>query len=422
MPIVARLRHRDGNWRTVEAIGRRRSQDGEWVVVVNYRDVTDQRLLQEQLLHAQKLESIGRLAGGVAHDFNNLLTAIGGYSEFLVASFDDDDPRRADALEIVRASDRAAALTSQLLAFSRHQVLLAEILDLGDVVEELERLISGLLGDDVELSTSVTPGCRVRADGGQIEQVITNLVLNARDAMPAGGKVELAVSCIDGEVELTVTDTGVGMDAETIPHIFEPFFTTKDAGKGTGLGLATVYGIVKQSGGGISVTSEPGEGSTFRIVLPLSIDDDPVPVERLERTIERNAIEGVLLAEDEETIRSLVGEVLTRSGYKVFAAPNGDEAIRLLEQHLGEIDLLLTDVVMPGMSGPDLARAAARLSPNLRVLYTSGHASEPDEAFEDPDVAFIGKPFSPTELVSKVRDVLDTPVGTTDARRCSRVR
>ena len=409
MPIVARLRHRDGNWRTVEAIGRRRSQDGEWVVVVNYRDVTDQRLLQEQLLHAQKLESIGRLAGGVAHDFNNLLTAIGGYSEFLVASFDDDDPRRADALEIVRASDRAAALTSQLLAFSRHQVLLAEILDLGDVVEELERLISGLLGDDVELSTSVTPGCRVRADGGQIEQVITNLVLNARDAMPAGGKVELAVTCIDGEVELTVTDTGVGMDAETVPHIFEPFFTTKDAGKGTGLGLATVYGIVKQSGGGISVTSEPGEGSTFRIVLPLSVDDDPVPVERLERTTERNAIEGVLVAEDEETIRSLLGEVLTRSGYKVFAAPNGDEAIRLLKQHLGEIDLLLTDVVMPGMSGPDLARAAARLSPNLRVLYTSGHASEPDEAFEDPDVAFIGKPFSPAELVSKVRDVLDTP-------------
>jgi CheY-like chemotaxis protein len=204
-----------------------------------------------------------------------------------------------------------------------------------------------------------------------------------------------------------VRDTGVGIDAETIPHIFEPFFTTKDAGKGTGLGLATVYGIVKQSGGGISVTSAPGEGSTFRIVLPLSIDDDPVPVERLERTVERNAIEGVLLAEDEETIRSLVGEVLTRSGYKVFAAPNGEEAIRLLGQHAGEIDLLLTDVVMPGMRGPDLARAAARLNPNLRVLYTSGYASEPDEAFEDPDVAFIGKPFSPKELVSKVRDVLD---------------
>jgi two-component system cell cycle sensor histidine kinase/response regulator CckA len=201
-------------------------------------------------------------------------------------------------------------------------------------------------------------------------------------------------------------DTGVGMDADTIDHVFEPFFTTKP-GKGTGLGLATVYGIVKQSGGGISVTSQPGEGSTFRVVLPLSVEDEPAPIERVERPVERKGTEGVLLADDEETIRSLVGEVLTRSGYKVFAAPNGDEAIRLLAQHVGEIDLLLTDVVMPGMGGPDLARAAARLSPNLRVLYTSGYASEPDEAFEDPDVAFIGKPFSPMELVSKVRDVLD---------------
>jgi two-component system, cell cycle sensor histidine kinase and response regulator CckA len=247
----------------------------------------------------------------------------------------------------------------------------------------------------------------VRADGGQIEQVITNLVLNARDAMPSGGKVELVVNRVDTEVELTVRDTGVGMDAETISLIFEPFFTTKDVGKGAGLGLATVYGIIKQSGGGISVTSEPGEGSTFRIVLPLSVEDESAPVERVERPVQRNATEGVLLAEDEETIRSLVGEVLTRSGYKVFAAPNGDEAMRLLSQHVGEIDLLLTDLVMPGMGGPDLARAAARLSPNLRVLYTSGYASEPDQAFEDPDVAFIGKPFSPKELVSKVRDVLD---------------
>ena len=404
-PIEVRLQHRNGTWRTVEAIGRRRCQDGEWVVVVNYRDVTDQRLLREQLLHSQKLESVGRLAGGVAHDFNNLLTSIGGYSEFLVAGFDDDDPRRADALEIVRASDRAAALTSQLLAFSRHQVLLTEIVDLGEVVSELETLLSALLGDDIELSISVAPDCRVRVDRGQVEQVITNLALNARDAMPAGGKVQLAVSRVDLEVELTMRDTGVGMDPETINHVFEPFFTTKP-GKGTGLGLATVYGIVKQSGGGISVTSEPGEGSTFRVVLPLSFDHEPAPIERVERPMERNGTEGVLLAEDEETIRSLVGEVLARSGYKVFAAPNGEEAIRLLAQHLGEIDLLLTDVVMPGMGGPDLARAAARLSPNLRVLYTSGYASEPDEAFEDPDVAFIGKPFSPKELVSKVRDVL----------------
>jgi PAS domain S-box-containing protein len=403
-PTEFRLRHRDGSWRTVEAIGRRRRQDGEWVIVVNYRDVTDQRLLQEQLLQSQKLEAVGRLAGGVAHDFNNLLTAIGGYSRFLVAGFDDDDPRREDALEIVRASDRAAALTGQLLAFSSRQVLLTEVLDLGEVVGGLENLLSHVLGESVGLSTSIEPGCRVRAARGQVEQVITNLALNARDAMPAGGTVELAVRRVDGGVELSVCDSGVGMDPETISHVFEPFFTTKHAGKGTGLGLATVYGIVTQSGGEISIASELGEGSTFRVLLPLSAEDTTVPVEREERPVERTGTEGVLVAEDEDTIRRLVGEVLRRNGYKVFAAPNGDEAIRLLGEHEGEIDLLLTDVVMPGMSGPDLARAASKLKPSLRVLFTSGYA---DEEFEDQDVQFIGKPFSPHALVSKVREVLD---------------
>ena len=406
-PIEFRLRHRDGSWRMVEAIGRRRRQDGEWVVVVNYRDVTDQRQLQEQLLHSQKLEAVGRLAGGIAHDFNNLLTAIGGYSQFLAAGFEADDPRREDALEIVRASDRAAALTSQLLAFSRRQVLLAEVLDLGEVVAGLESLLSRLLGDSVELSTSVAQGCVVRADRGQLEQVITNLALNARDAMPSGGRVEVAVGCRNGDVELIVRDSGVGMTSEMISHAFEPFYTTKDPGKGTGLGLATVYGIVTQSGGEISITSQPGEGSTFHVVLPLSADDATVPVEREERPEERTGTEGVLLAEDEETIRRLVGEVLTRSGYKVFAGSNGDEALRLLQEHADEIDLLVTDVVMPGMSGPDLARAASRLKPSLRILFTSGYTSEPDEAFDDPDVEFIGKPFSPQALVAKVQEVLD---------------
>ena len=406
-PIEFKLQHRDGSWRRVEAIGRRRRQDGEWVVVINYRDVTDQRQLQEQLLHSQKLEAVGRLAGGIAHDFNNLLTAIGGYSQFLAAGFDDDDPRRADALEIVRASDRAAALTSQLLAFSRRQVLSAEVLDLGEVVAGLESLLSRLIGDSVELSTSVVPGCLIRADRGQLEQVITNLALNARDAMPTGGTVEVAVRCLDGEVELIVRDSGVGMSPETIAHAFEPFYTTKDEGKGTGLGLATVYGIVTQSGGEISITSQPGEGSAFRVVLPRSAEDAEVPVAREERPPGRTGTEGVLLAEDEETIRRLVGEVLERSGYKVFAASNGEEALRLLEEHSGEIDLLVTDVIMPGMSGPDLARAASRLEPSLRILFTSGYTSQPDEAFDDPDVAFIGKPFSPQALVAKVQEVLD---------------
>jgi PAS domain S-box-containing protein len=402
-PTEFRLRHKDDSWRIVEAIGRRRRQDGEWVVVVNYRDVTDQRLLQEQLMQSQKLEAVGRLAGGVAHDFNNLLTAIGGYSQFLVAGFDDDDPRREDALEIVRASDRAAALTSQLLAFSSRQVLLTEVLDLGEVAGGLENFLSHVLGN-IELSTALEPGCRVRANRGQVEQVITNLVLNARDAMPAGGKVELSVRRVDGDVELSVRDSGVGMDAETITHVFEPFFTTKLAGKGTGLGLASVYGIVTQSGGEIAIASQPGEGSTFRILLPPSTEDTTVAVEREERPAERAGSEGVLLAEDEDTIRRLVGEVLRRSGYKVFAAPNGDEAIRLLAEHESEIHLLLTDVVMPGMSGPDLARAASRLKPSLRVLFTSGYV---DEEFEGPEIEFIGKPFSPQALVAKVREVLD---------------
>jgi two-component system cell cycle sensor histidine kinase/response regulator CckA len=406
-PIEFRLRHRDGSWRTVEAIGRRRRQEGEWVVVVNYRDVTDQRQLREQLMHSQKLEAVGRLAGGIAHDFNNLLTAIGGYSEFLAAGFEDDDPRREDALEIVRASERAAALTSQLLAFSRRQVMLAQVLDLGEVVAGLGTLLSRLLGDGVELSTAVAPGCLVRADRGQLEQVITNLALNARDAMPSGGTVQIAVRSLDDQVELCVSDTGVGMDPETVALAFEPFFTTKEPGKGTGLGLATVYGIVTQSGGEISITSQLGQGSTFRVVLPLSTDDAAVPVEREERPAERTCTEGVLVAEDEETIRRLVGEVLGRSGYKVFAASNADEALRLLEEHGAAIDLLLTDVVMPGMSGPDLARAASRLQPSLRVLFTSGYTSEPDEAFDNPDVSFIGKPFSPQALVAKVQEVLD---------------
>ena len=333
-PIEFRLRHRDGSWRTVEAIGRRRRQDGEWVVVVNYRDVTDQRQLQEQLLHSQKLEAVGRLAGGIAHDFNNLLTAIGGYSQFLVAGFDDDDPRREDALEIVRASDRAAALTGQLLAFSRRQVLLAEVLDLGEVVRGLESLLSRLMGEGVELSTSVEPGCLVRADRGQLEQVITNLALNARDAMPSGGTVELTVRCLDGEVELTVSDSGVGMDrGDDCVTSSSRSSRPRDPGKGTGLGLSTVYGIVTQSGGDdLGRTREPGEGATFRVVLPC-------PAERASGVSGRaRGARGAGPAPRAccwpRTRRRSAGwsaRYWRRSGYKVFAAPNGDEALRLLE-------------------------------------------------------------------------------------------
>jgi two-component system, cell cycle sensor histidine kinase and response regulator CckA len=405
-PVEIRLRHRDGSWRTVEAVGRLRSHDGEPVVVVNYRDVTDQRSLREQLFHAQKLEAVGRLAGGIAHDFNNLLTAISGYGEFLASSFDDDDPRRADALEIVRAADRASALTAQLLTFSRRQVAETEVLDLGEVVLGLGRLLSRLLGEEVTLVTRADAGCLVRGDRGQLEQVLANLAVNARDAMPDGGTLEIAVRAEVDRVELVVTDTGTGIEPDALPHIFEPFFTTKEPGRGTGLGLATVYGIVAEAGGEVSASSEPGAGSVFRISLP-RVAETPAPQgPEATRPDERQGTETVLVAEDEETIRRLVTQVLSRSGYTVHVAASGDEALALLERERS-VDLLLTDVVMPGMSGPDLARAATATNPALRVLYTSGYASEPDEAFEDPDVEFIGKPFSPQALVAKVREVLD---------------
>lgn len=408
-PAELRLRHRDGSWRTIESVGRLRERDGQPVVVLNYRDVTERRELEEKLLHAQKLEAVGRLAGGVAHDFNNLLTAIGGYAEFLIAGFDADDPRRVDALEIARASDRAAALTSQLLAFSRRQVLRPEVLDLGEVVEGLANLLSRLLGAHVELTTSSEAGSLVRADRGQLEQVITNLAVNARDAMPAGGELSLAVRRIERDgsyVELAVADTGHGMDDETLSHAFEPFFTTKSEDQGTGLGLSTVYGIVAQSGGDVLVSSEAGVGTTFRVLLPLSEGGLAEPGERQVAPAQRGG-ETILLVEDEEMIRRLVRNVLMRSGYTVYDAPAAPDALELLRHHGGEIDLLLTDVVMPGMSGPSLAKIASDERPSLRVLFTSGYTNEPEEVLGAPDTAFLGKPFSPQDLVAKVREVLE---------------
>ena len=411
-PAELRLRHRDGTWRTIESVGRLRKQDGEPVVVLNYRDVTERKELEEKLLHAQKLEAVGRLAGGVAHDFNNLLTAIGGYAEFLIAGFDADDPRREDALEIARASDRAAALTGQLLAFSRRQVLRPEVLDVGEVVGGLENLLSRLLGADVELSTSADPGCLVEADRGQLEQVITNLAVNARDAMPGGGELTLGARRIERDgayVELTVVDTGHGMDADTLSHVFEPFFTTKSKDQGTGLGLSTVYGIVAQSGGDVLVESEPGSGATFRVLLPLCEGAVAAAEERPEAP-EAGGAETILLVEDEDMIRKLARDVLTRSGYTVYDAPTGARALEVLRGHEGEIDLLLTDVVMPGMSGPALARVAAGERPSLRVLFTSGYTNEPEAIVDDPDSGFLGKPFTPQELVAKVREVLEPQV------------
>jgi two-component system, cell cycle sensor histidine kinase and response regulator CckA len=408
-PLEFRLRHKDGTWRTVEAIVRLRIQRGERVIVSNYRDVTERLELQEQLLHSQKLEAVGRLAGGIAHDFNNLLTAIGGYTEFLIGGFEGDDPRREDALEIQRASERAAALTRQLLAFSRRQVLQPEVLDLGVVVADLESLLARLLGEDVELTSRVDAGCYVEADRGQLEQVITNLAVNSRDAMPEGGRLAISARRVDHEgephVELEVADTGTGMDPDTLTHLFEPFYTTKEKGKGTGLGLATVYGIVAQSGGDVLVESELEHGSSFRVLLPLAAAPVAQDAALAQPQLTLQGAETILLVEDEDTIRRLVRDVLGRSGYTVLDAPAGDPALELLRAN--EVDLLLTDVVMPGMSGPDLARIATGERPSIRVLFTSGYTNEPDELLADPDAAFIGKPFSPQSLVAKVREVLD---------------
>jgi PAS domain S-box-containing protein len=401
-----RLRHRDGSWRTVEAIGRRRRQEGEWVVVVNYRDVTQQRELQEQLLHSQKLEAVGRLAGGVAHDFNNLLTAIGGYSEFLAAGFEADDPRRDDALEIVRASARGAALTAQLLAFSRRQVMLSEVLELGDVVLGLKSLLSRLLGEGVELSTSVEPGCLVRADRGQLEQVITNLALNARDAMPSGGTVELVVRRLERAVELCVSDTGFGMDADTTAHAFEPFFTTKD--DGTGFGLATVYGIVKQSDGHIWLYSEPGAGTTFKLYFPIRSDGERVAPAPEPVAVGVHGTETILLVEDEDLLRPSVARALEARGYTVIAAANAQEALVRAWSHPA-IDLLITDVVMPGLNGRELAERLLQEHPTLRVIYTSGYPADTVLRYgiEHGLVTFLQKPYLPDDLAGKARALLD---------------
>ena len=409
-PFQFRFGCADGSWRSLEALGEAHHDENGPFVVINSRDVTERRVLEEKLLHAQKLESVGRLAGGVAHDFNNLLTAIGGYAEFLLVSLDEDDERRADAVEIARAADRAAALTRQLLAFSSRQVLQPEVLDAVEAVRELQNLLSQLLGADVRLTTEGEEGCLVEADRGQVEQVITNLVINARDAMPGGGDVTIVVSRTEDDgswVDICVTDTGTGIDDATMEHIFEPFFTTKGKDEGTGLGLATVYGIVAQSGGTVTVASELGTGTTFRVRLPLSLGvvaDDVVP----DASPASRGGETILLVEDEDMIRSLVRDVLTRSGYTVLDAPSGDAALELLGASEAAIDLLVTDVVMPGLSGPALAELVVGERPDVRVLFMSGYTNEPEAVVGSPDSAFIAKPFAPQALVAKVRDVLET--------------
>jgi len=382
--------------------------------------------LEEQFRQAQKMEAVGRLAGGVAHDFNNLLTVITGYSDMLLAGCDLKDSQRTALQEIRRSAERGGGLTHQLLAFSRRQPLEARTIRINDLILQTEKMLRRLIGEDVELVTiAAAAQDAVEADAGRLEQVIMNLVVNARDAMPNGGKltIETGTTRLDeafsarqlgvrpGQyVIISVTDTGTGMDDKTQSHLFEPFFTTKNPGRGTGLGLATAYGIIRQSGGAISIMSELGRGTTARIYLRLA---EAKPQAVPEKTPAREPLRGaetILLVEDEARVRKLILDVLSGRGYKVIEATRGREALKLAKAHEGKIDLALVDVVMPEMSGPDLIRQLTRQRPQMRVLYISGYTEEAmvHHGIPDSGIAFLQKPFLPDALARKVREVLDS--------------
>ena len=390
------------------------------------QDVTEQRSLEAQFRQAQKLEAVGRLAGGVAHDFNNLLTVIMSYADFVLDALPSGETIRQDVEQIRTAGASAAQLTRQLLAFSRRQVLAPRVLSLNGVVTDAAKMMKRLLGDDIRLVTTLSPQLGlVKADAGQIEQVIMNLAVNARDAMPEGGQLTIETANVDMAEEylrehavaragryvmFAVTDSGVGMDEQTKAHMFEPFFTTKEAGKGTGLGLATVYGIVKQSGGFVWVYSEAGRGTTFKIYLPRT-DQSPEPVDGAVHTASLRGTETVLVVDDAPAVRTAVRAVLERHGYVVVEATNGEAALQLAMKHRGPLDLLITDVVMPGLSGRDVAGNLSSQRPGVRVLYISGYADDAivRHGVLEPGIRFMQKPFAPDALAQKVREVLDAP-------------
>jgi PAS domain S-box-containing protein len=388
------------------------------------RDVTEQRRLQQQVLQSQKMEAVGRLAGGIAHDFNNLLTVITSYSDLLLEDLGKDDPKRDDVEQVRKAAEGAASLTRQLLAFSRQQVLAPRVVSLNAVVDSLQKILRRVIGEDVELATALAPDLgAVKADVGQLEQVLMNLTVNARDAMPTGGKLTIETANVEHDpayararegaavsrfVMLAVTDTGVGMDEATKARIFEPFFTTKEAGKGTGLGLATVYGIVNQSGGFIWVYSEPGNGTSFKIYLP-RVDAPAEGVKAAGNVSVPRGTETVLLVEDAAAVRAVAKQVLQRQGYTVLEAPHGEAALHLAQKHRGRIHLLLTDVVMPVLSGRRLAEQLAPLRPDMKVLYASGYTDDSvvRHGILESGTAYLQKPFTPDSLARKVREVLD---------------
>ncbi len=431
--VELRMRKKTGDWCWIlsRGAGVERDAEGNAVRMIGtHMDITEQKLaeqektrLQEQLQQAQKLESVGRLAGGIAHDFNNLLTVINGYSDLLLRELTPDNPHHEIITEIRKVGSRAAALTRQLLAFSRKQVLHPQPLIIDPVVRDLQHMISRLLGEDMELKLELNSGeAAVFVDPGQLDQVLMNLIVNARDAMPAGGKLTIATKTLSlaepGQAEdekhswvaIEVRDTGEGMNEDVRKHLFEPYFTTKERGKGSGLGLSTIHGIIAQSGGRIEVESAPGAGSSFRIYLPKLQEPFSLP-RSLEGITRLTGSETVLVVEDEPQVRSYTCAALKAYGYRVLAAGNAQDAQVIFEREMAGIDLVLTDVVMPGLSGRDLAAKLAQLQPTVRILYMSGYTSDiiTSHGVLEEGLVLLEKPFSPEELALKLREVLGPP-------------
>ena len=417
----------DGRTVPIEISGSLVEIGGERLMLAIVRDVSERKQLEEQFRHAQKMEAVGRLAGGVAHDFNNLLTVILGYSEVVNNQLPAEHPLRQEVEQIRKAGERAAVLTRQLLTFSRTQVLLPQLIDVGEIVTDIEKMLRRLIGDDVELVTACDPETgRVKADPGQIEQVLMNLAVNARDAMPGGGKLTIETRNVDLDeadarehlaaqpgtyVMITVSDTGSGIDAETNTHIFEPFFTTKEKGKGTGLGLATVYGIVKQSGGFLSVSSEPGLGAAFKICLPRVEEERDVPRRPLPPAPESpRGKETLLLLEDEEGLRRMTRGLLEDYGYAVIEASGWPSALELVARRSPPIDLVLSGVALPENRGPEGLSRLLALGPGLRVLFMSDSTGDdiPDGGPPGARVVSLAKPFAPGDLARRVRQLLDS--------------
>jgi hypothetical protein len=433
--MAFRVRHKNGSWRDLDAVLANRLGDSAvGALVVNYRDVTERkraeenlRAADERLRAAQKMEAVGRLAAGIAHDFNNLLTAMLGSTDLLLEALPAPHPAREDALESRQAALRAADLTRQLLAFSRQQLFAPRILDVNAVVRDVERLLRRLIGEDIRFRTVLaSESVTIRADPSQLEQVLINLAVNARDAMPRGGTltIETANVLLDDAyvaaqpvvvaghyVLVAVSDNGIGMDAETKARVFEPFFTTKARGQGTGLGLATAYGIVKQSGGYIWVYSELGIGTTFKLYFPQVIGSVEPPAALPVTSHSLRGTETIMVVEDQEEVRNLIRKILDARGYRVLTAPNGAAALQMAASHDGVIHLLLSDVIMPGMSGRELARALGATRPSMRTLYLSGYTGESIalHGVLEEGVAFLQKPFTAEDLARRVREVLDAP-------------